>query len=190
MNIPTWVISNPGVVRLQVLGEPEVDDLHPQLAALVLGDHQVVGGEVAVDDAGGVDRLEAAQRLDAELDRHRHRERPLAAEAVAHVLPLDVLPDHVEAAVGQPREVVEDGDVGVLDLGGEAGLAQEALLRRGVGGEVLAQDLDHPQLLQVDVAHEVDLPHAAAPQALDDLVLAVEDGPRFARRQPHPLRNG
>ena len=117
------------------------------------------------------------------LDGDRHGERPLAADAVADVLPLDVLPDHVEAAVRQGREVVEDGDVGVLDLGGEARLAHEALLGRGIGREVLAQDLDHPQLLQVDVAHQVDLPHAAAAEALDDLVLAVEDGPRLPQIQ-------
>ncbi len=60
----------------------------------------------------------------------------------------------------------------------------------GSAGQVLAQDLDHPQLLQVDVAHQVDLAHPAAPQALDDLVLAVEDGPRLPRMHFRHLRNG
>jgi hypothetical protein len=180
MNMPTWVISKLGSCPRFFA---EVDDLDPVLALAVLGDHQVVGREVAMDDAGRVDGLEPAQGLDAELDGDGDRERPVTADAVAHVLPLDVLPDHVEAAVGEAGEVVEDGDVGMLDLGGEAGLAQEPRLRRGVGGQVLAQDLDHPQLLQVEVADEVDLAHAAAPQPLDDLVLAVEDGPRLARAQ-------
>ena len=174
-------------VGLQGAREAEVDDLQPQVAALVLGDHQVVGRQVAVDHPGGVDRLEPVQRLDGEADGGHHREGPLTADAVADVLPLDVLPDHVEAGVRQGREVVEDGDVGVLDLRGEARLAHEPLLSREVGGEVLAQDLDHPQLLQVDVAHQVDLPHAATAEALNDLVFAVEDGPRLPHAQErHP----
>ena len=173
-------------VRLQGAGEAEVDDLHPQVAALVLVDHEVVRRQVPVDDARGMDGVQPMERLNGEPDGHRHGKRPLAADAVAHVLPLDVLPDHVEAAVRQMREVVEDGDVGVLDLGGEARLAHEPLLGRGVCRKVLAQDLDHPQLLQVDVADEVHLPHAAAAQALHNLVLAVEDGPRLPRMQKAP----
>ncbi len=139
-----------------------------------------------MDDAAGVDRLQPAQRLDPELDGQRDRKGAEAAQAVARILALDVLPDHIEAAVGQPREVVEDGDVGVLDLGGEAGLAHEPLLGRRVGGQVLAQDLDHPQLLEVEVADQVDLSHPAAPQALHDLVFAVEDGPGLPRVQATP----
>ncbi len=139
-----------------------------------------------MDDAGRVNGLQSVQSLDAEAHGRRHGERPLAADAVANVLALDVLPDHVEAGVRQGREVVEDGDVGVLDLGGEAGLAHETLLRRGIGGQILAQDLDHPQLLQVNVAHQVNLTHAATAEALYDLVLAVEDGPRLPGLQKAP----
>src|SRR5258706_5663978 len=126
-----------------------------------------------------MDRFEALQRLDAELDGGGHRKRAHTTDPVAQVLAVNVFPDHVEAAVGKRREVVEDGDVGVLDLGGEPGLAHEALLRRGIGCEVLAQDLDDPQLLQVKVADRVDLSHAGGAQALDDLIFAVEDRPRL-----------
>src|SRR5258706_13112660 len=126
-----------------------------------------------------MDRFEALQRLDAELDGGGHRKRAHTTDPVAQVLAVNVFPDHVEAAVGKRREVVEDGHVGVVDLGGEPGLAHEALLRRGIGREVLAQDLDDPQLLQVKVADRVDLPHAAGAQALDDLIFAVEDRPRL-----------
>jgi hypothetical protein len=163
--------------------EPEVDDLQPELAVLVLRDHQVVGREVPMDDPDRVDGVQAVEGLDAETDRRQHREGPLPPDAVAHVLPLDVLPDHVEAAVLEGREVVEARDVRVLDLGREPRLAHEPLLGRRIGRQILAQDLDHPQLLQVDVTHQVDLPHPAAAQALDDLVLAVEDGPRLTRAQ-------
>jgi hypothetical protein len=175
-----------GVLGGEVLRQAEVDDLQPGLIAVVLHDHQVVRRDVAMDDAGGVDRPQPPQRLDAQPDGGGDRERPALAQPIPDVLALDVLPDHVEAAVGQAGEVVEDGDVGVLDLGRQPGLADEALLRYGIGGQVLAQDLDHPQLLQVDVAHEVDLAHAAAGEALDHLVFAVEDGPRLARAQGRP----
>ena len=49
-----------------------------------------------------------------------------------------------------------------------------------IGGPVGAQDLDDPQLLQVDVAGPVDLAHPAGGEALEDLVLAVEDRPAVA----------
>lgn len=129
-----------------------------------------------MDHPGAVHRLEAAQRLDAELDRQRHREGPLGRQPVADVFAFDVLPDHEEAAVGQAGEVVEDGDVRVLDLGGDARFLGEALDGGRVGHPVLAQDLDDPLVAEVDVAGAVDLAHPAGTEAGEDLVLAFEDG--------------
>jgi hypothetical protein len=129
------------------------------------------------------------RRPDGQLEAGEHREGAAVAQPVAHVLPLDVLGDHVEAAVRQPVEVVEDGDVGVLDLGRQARLAREAGLGRRIGGQVLAQDLDHPQLLQVDVTHQVDLSHPTAAQALDDLRTCRRGRSRFPLIQSDlPLR--
>ena len=96
------------------------------------------------------------------------------------VLAFDVLRNHVEAAVRQTGEVVEDGDVRVLDLGGDARFLGEALQGVRVGRPIGAQDLDDPQLLQMDVARAPDLAHAACGEAVEDLVLAVEDRPAVA----------
>ena len=169
----------PGL-RFEILRQPEVDELHLIPPAAVAGDHHVVGRDVAVDDARGVDRLEPAQGLDAEVDRERQGEDAVRLQPVMDVFTLDVLRHHVEAAVGQAREVVEDGDVRVLDLGGDARFLGEALQGVRIGGAIGAQDLDDPQLLQVDVARPPDLAHAARGKAVEDLVLAVEDRPAIA----------
>ena len=173
MNMPSWVTSWSGSGS-RFLARPRSMILSWGCPAGT-GDHQVVRRDVPVDHAGAVDRVEPPQRLDRQVDRDVARERPVPAHAGAHVLPLDVLPDHVEAAVAQAGVVVQDGDVGVLDLGREAGLAQEALLGVRVADPVGAQDLDHPLLFQVDVAHQVDLAHAAPAQVVEDFVLAVEN---------------
>ena len=165
---------------LEVLRQAEVDELHLIAPAAVAGDHHVVGRDVAMDDAGGVDRFETAQRLDAEVHGQRQREDAVGLQPVVDVLALDVLRDHVEAAVRETREVVEDRDVRVLDLGGDARFLGEALQRVRIGGPIGAQDLDDAQLLQVDVARAPDLAHPARGETVENLVLAVEDRPAVA----------
>ena len=51
-----------------------------------------------------------------------------------------------------------------------------------IGRAIGAQDLDDPQLVQVDVARAIDLTHPAGGQALEDLVLAVENRCRCRAR--------
>ena len=165
---------------LEVLRQAEIDELHLVAPAAIAGDHHVVGRDVAMDHAGGVDRLEPAQSLDPQVHRQGQRKDPVGFQPFVDILALDVLRNHVEAAVRQTGEVVEDGDVRVLDLGGDARFLGEALQGVRIGRPIGAQDLDDPQLLQVDVARAPDLAHPSRGETVEDLVLAVEDRPAIA----------
>ena len=56
-------------LRLVALGQAEVEDLHPPVG----GEEQVLGLEVAVDDALGVRGGEAASHLGRDLERLARR---------------------------------------------------------------------------------------------------------------------
>ena len=142
---------------------------------VVARDHQVLGTDVAVDDAGAMDGLESVQRLDHQAHRLARRERAARAQLLREVLAVDVLPDHVMRAVGERGEVVQRGDVRMLDLRRRARLAEEAVVRVGVAGDVRVDDLDHARSAEVRVRGQVDLAHAARAQPLHDLVSIVED---------------
>ena len=84
----------------------------------------VLGLDVAVDDAALVGVLQRLGRLAGELERVVDGELLLPVEPVAQRLALDERHDVVEQAVGLAR-VVEAEDVGVLEVGGDPDLAQE-----------------------------------------------------------------
>ncbi len=71
---------------------------------------------------------------------------------------------------------VEDlDDVGVLQAGGGARLAAEALDELRVGGEAAVEDLQRDLAAELGVLGAVDVGHAAAADALDDRVALVDD---------------
>src|SRR6266511_3727931 len=58
-----------------LLGDAEVDDLHALFAIVVARDHQILRADVAVHDAGTMNRLETGESLNRELRRVPRRER-------------------------------------------------------------------------------------------------------------------
>ena len=116
-------------IRLRRFGHAEVDDLHELGAVAGVRDHQILGADVAMDDAGAMDGFESGQRLDGDAARHAAARACRAAQHLREVLPFDELPDHVVRAVGQRGEIVQRGDVRMLDLRGQPRLAQEAVVR-------------------------------------------------------------
>ena len=133
------------------LGDAEVDDLGAQ--APVHGPHHdVVGGEVPVHDALGVDLGKTGEHLARDVDRARRIERSVLAQPRLQRDAVDVLPDHVVRAVGLPREVVERRHVRVADEGRQARLFLEAAGRARLAGRIGLGDLDDPDLVEVDDA--------------------------------------
>ena len=86
---------------------------------------------------------------------------------------VDELRDHVVAALAD-EEVVDDGDVRVMDLRRQPRLAQEARAEDVVREQLLLHHLDAAEGVEVEVAGLEDLAHAARADAREDLVLAVE----------------
>ena len=67
-------------------------------------------------------------------------------------------------------DVVDDEDVGVVELGGGAGFLLEAREAFGIGGEARVDDLDRDFAPEPRVARPVDLAHAARAERREDLV--------------------
>ena len=144
---------------------------------MVLRQHDVLGRDVAMDEAHRVEVLESVERLDRDLDGEARRHRAVLRDPLLDVRAVDELPDHVVGAVVELGEVVQHRQVLVLDHRGGARFLEEALQPLIVGGDVRPHDLDDAQLVEMDVADLEDLAHAADAEAVEDLVLAV-DQPR------------
>ena len=158
-------LAQPGLAtELLLPREPEVE----QLQVPAGGEHDVLGLEVAVDDAARVQRREPLGHLHRQRQALRRRHRvahPRAQGRAAHVLHGDE-----ERALVLP-DVVDAGNAFVLHLRREPGLAQEAF----AVGRVLVvlrfvEHLERDAAAQQRVRRRVDRAHAAAPEALVDLV--------------------
>ncbi len=148
--------------------EPEVHDANPHAVALGRSpDHEVLGLDVAVDDALRVAVRERVGDLDADVDDLAEPQRALAQER-AHVRSVDDRHDEEERAL-VPPDVVDGDDRGVVHLRDDLRLALEAQLR--VGGEQRRRhDLDRDLSVEKRVPGAIDDAHAPAPQLADDLV--------------------
>src|SRR5262249_31769039 len=115
-------------------------------------------GEV-LDDVGGLQRGERT-----------------FAEALGEVFALEELHDDEGQPLGGDAVVQDLDDVGALDLGGGGGLAGEALDGGGVGGKLLAHELDDDVGAEGEVPGDPDGAHGAAPVATDEADLGGDQG--------------
>ena len=100
--------------------------------------------------------------------------RPLERRMSAERAAVDVLHGD-EVGAGVPAPVVDADDVRVAEVGGRLRLAPEALDEVGVDGELGEQHLDRDLAVEQAVAPEEHVGHAAAPDALAQLVAIVDD---------------
>ena len=149
---------------LRQLGQAEVEDLD----AAVLRDEEVLGLQVPVDDAFLVRGREAMRDLRRVVDRLALRE-PAAGEDGAQRLAFEELLDDVRRAVHLP-DVVDGGDVGVVEDPGGLGLLLEAAQAVGIGGEGRRQHLDRDLARKPRVLRPIDLAHPPGADLAEDLV--------------------
>jgi hypothetical protein len=165
-------------------GDAEVGD---EGAAVVQQD--VLGLDVAVDDAALVGVVEGGCDFLGEADGVGDGELLLAGEAVAEGLAFDVGHDVVEelgadatrsfAALRMTKvrgaRVEEGQDVGMLQVRGGLDLAEEAL-GADDGGEFGAEDLDGDLAVVLEVVGEVDGGHAALAELALEAVAVGQGG--------------
>jgi hypothetical protein len=131
-------------------------------------DHDVVGLEVAVDDAAGVGEVDGGAGLEEDLDAGAE----VGIGGLALVVGLtDVGDDALEGLAADELHGVADGavvavlegvdgdDAGVVELGADRDLGVEAAGRGVLGAEGLADALDGDVALEVEIAGDVDLAH-------------------------------
>ena len=154
-----------GVFRAQTAGQAKVENLDQA----AVGEHHVLGLEVAVEDAQGMGRLQAVGNLYSDR-QHQLQAGRSAADQPVQRLAGHVLHDDV-AFVGAFAHLVDGADVGVLDGGGETGLAQDSgphLFGREQAG---AENLEHDGALQQHVVGQIDHAAAARAQLAENLVM-------------------
>ena len=175
--------------------DPEVHD--QRLAVLV--DHDVLGLEIAVHDAGLVRGGQSRGDVLREDQRLRRRQLAAIAQQVGEVLPLDVRHRDVLDAVDLP-EVVDPHDVLVRDLPGQQQLALEAPLDLPrdlrIPVDFGADDLQRDGDAELGVPGLVNDAHAAGPELSQNAIARPErlaGGERPGRgpgRSAGPSRDG
>ena len=130
--------------------------------------------DVAVDDAGGVGGVERFGDLAQQGHGPGRLQRSLAVDQVPQVSALDQAHRHDQLAVDLAR--VEDRHHrGVVEAGGETGLAQETLAEALAVDQLAGDHLQGHRAFEPEVGGPVDDPHAAAGDQGVDAV-AGDDG--------------
>ncbi len=148
---------------LGAVRQTEVEDLRLPFRR----EDDVLGLQVAVDDALTVRRRDRRQQLigDAQLVGLAV-ERALAARLPQRLAGHQLEDDDV--AVARLEVVVDEADVGVMELREDLRLAEQARARHGLEAFVLAQHLDGDAAAELLVPRLVDEAHAAAAQRRHD----------------------
>src|SRR5207248_2290498 len=97
---------------------------------------------------------------------------------------------HVGAGRGQVAGVKGLDDVGVVQLGEYAHLAVETLPQRGVAVVVDGQHLDGDAATHQPVLAEVDQPHAARADLIEDTIVAQQQAVDAAGEDALELKGG
>jgi hypothetical protein len=144
--------------------EAEVEDLR----ALVGGDEQVLGLQIAMDDTLVVRRGKPACELRGILDGLAHGDGTIG-QPLAHRLPLEQLHRRVGSAADR-TEVMNGEDVRMRERGDRLGLALETGKPFGVARKQVREDLDRNVAIEPRIARTIDLAHApGADGRLDDV---------------------
>ena len=152
-----------------------------------LRQEQVLGLEIAVDDALLVCGRQTARDLDAVLDGLARAERA-RRHPVAQRLALQQLRDDVGRAVVLAG-VVDGDDVGVVEGAGGFGLVLEAAQALGVLGEVGVDDLERYVAGKPLVTRAIDLAHPALAEQGQHLVRPDASARREVRRRGSRCRS-
>ena len=158
---------------VQVAGEAKVRELgqRPRREVFspgrVAGEQDVVGLDVAVQDAAFVDGDEGVTDIGGDRQGESFGQHAALVDEAAQGWAGDVFDREVVLAVVLV-DLDQAGDVGVADLGEEAGLLEESLEHFRLTGELRQERLDGDDTAIRVVLGAVDLAHAAGAELLED----------------------
>ena len=167
-----------GIERRVQFRQAEIEHLD----AVVLRDHDVVGLEIAMEDAPIVRRGQPFGHFRGNAQRVLRRQR-LAVHQRAQVLAVDQLHGDPGEALGVTR-LVDGDDVGMIEGGGGPRFLFEPAQRLRTGGQLGRQDLQGHFTTELVVSRTVDLSHPARTNYAEDLVLPKA----VTRSQLHGVR--
>lgn len=151
-----------GGMVVERLGESEIE--HLDHAAV--GDLDVGGLEVAMDNAAPVSVLESLANLTGDGQRVVHRKRT-GVKALGQGNTFDQL-HHQSMGTAGVLKAVNRADIGVIERGQELGFATQAGEPLRIAGEGLGQQLERDLAPEFGIAGAVDLTHATRAQGGDD----------------------
>ena len=145
-----------------------------------------------MDDPRAVGVLQRVGRFPRDPERVLQRQLALPVQPTPERLPVDERhrePEEVRRAVLRSHgAAVEDReDVGVLEAGGEADLALEAIGAEG-GGDLGVEDLERDRAVVPQVLREIDRGHAPAPELPLERVSLPQRFTKCRDRIRHPPR--
>ncbi len=151
------------------LGEAEIENLH----VTALGDEDVAGFNVAMNDAFGMGGVEAVGNLNCEADQGLGVERT-AGNHGAQSKAVEELHDEVRVTF-LFGDLVNGADVGMVQGRGGAGLAAKAFERLRVVGKFVRQEFERDEAAELQIFGLVDDAHPTATESFEDTVM--RDGP-------------
>ena len=163
-------VAGPGEVGPGAPRDPEVEEL----GEAVLGEEDVRGLDVSVDDAAPVGGPEPPRDVGRDAGGVGDGERA-ALEAGRERLAVVARHREVEPAVVGLVRFVDRAEVGVVHGGDGVGLGEEPRARLRVGGEVGGEHLHGDEPVEPGVARAVDHAHRPPAKLLDQLVAPGEE---------------
>ncbi len=154
-----------GALGVDVFCEAEIEDFD----AAVMGDHDVGGFEVAMDDALFVRGGERVGDSLGDFDDLRGRKATGVREAVERLAFDEFHGEEVDAFGFFDRE--DGDDVRMIERGDGTGFALEASEAIGVGRGVGRENFEGDVPLEFYVGGAIDLAHAAGAEGADDVVV-------------------
>ncbi|MFO0744357.1 MAG: hypothetical protein U1F43_01615 [Myxococcota bacterium] len=158
------------------LGDAEVEQLQRRTAPRVGHQEEVLGLQIAVDDAGRVGLGQRLEDLRAEAAGVEQRQRRLAAEVARERLALEVLHRQEQAPVLRLAELDELHDMRMVEPGDDARLLLEARDLARVARQLRDEDLQRHRPLDAELGGAIDGAEAASAEQALDAVAGLEDG--------------
>src|SRR5688572_5793220 len=167
-------------------GEPEIE----QLDGAITAEEYVFGFQIAMHDPAGVGGRKGTSDLGRDLHDLADRQRPAGADDIPQRAALQQLRND-ERDARFAADVVHREDIGVVQRGGGASLAIEALQAFRRRGIVAGQYFEGDVSTQARVVRSVHFAHSARVQEGDDFIRAKpHTGPQcHANRSPLPAED-